>query len=341
MRTDLCGQSEGSVSKMPVEGDKMNFSQPGTALGVSFSWKPLGKISIGYKRTLSLLTHLLFSLPFLPFLFTGQVTAQENRPVFWTSGGEWGTWLKMSNFPGLAIRTACGDDTTLKNYPVSSEDWQLQNNYTAPMAVVWRVQFFNDSTGKNEMGGWMLEHLKAGQVSDGWVVAAGHCQARNIIRVQVKCAAREGKEDACYKDPTGNPYPLRSEYAYRGDHSPSSAAGSASAKSDESAKPALAYYYCIGQTNHTGMPFYPTAVFSHPVNKDDPTNYKLNDEYRAWLHAHYPETANDRNYNGHCLGGEWWATAAPAEAARQDDIKTHVKNFGDPMIPTSWTPPQP
>lgn len=53
-------------------------------------------------------------------------------------------------------------------------DWQLRNGYAQPMAVVWRVQFFNDTSGKNEMSGWMLEHLKAGEALDGWNVEGGH-----------------------------------------------------------------------------------------------------------------------------------------------------------------------
>jgi len=66
----------------------------------------------------------------LSLLFPGPFLAQEKAPVFWTHGGNWGNWLKISNSPGLAIRTACGDDTTLNNYPASSTDWQLRNGYT-------------------------------------------------------------------------------------------------------------------------------------------------------------------------------------------------------------------
>lgn len=118
---------------------------------------------------------------FLSLLFSSPLVAQDKPPVFWTKGGNWGNWLKITAYPGLAVRTACGDDTTLRNYPVSSTDWQLRNSYTEAMAVVWRVQFFNDTTGKNQMSGWMLEHLVAGQVIDGWNVEGGHCQARNYI----------------------------------------------------------------------------------------------------------------------------------------------------------------
>jgi len=119
-----------------------------------------------HKPASSVLT-LLSCLLFLSVFSPGWLIAQEKGPVFWTHGGNWGNWLKITAHPGLAIRTACGDDSTLNNYPVSSTDWQLRNGYTEPMAVVWRVQFFDDSVGKNKMSGWMLEHLKAGEVLDG------------------------------------------------------------------------------------------------------------------------------------------------------------------------------
>ena len=173
-----------------------------------------------HKPASSVLT-LLSCLLFLSVFSPGWLIAQEKGPVFWTHGGNWGNWLKITAHPGLAIRTACGDDSTLNNYPVSSTDWQLRNGYTEPMAVVWRVQFFNDTSGKNEMSGWMLEHFKAGEVSDGWNVEAGHCKAINVISVQVKCAVRDGDEAKCYNS-DGNPYPPRPADAYRGDHNPSS-----------------------------------------------------------------------------------------------------------------------
>jgi hypothetical protein len=88
--------------------------------------------------------------------------------------------LKTPNYPGIAIRTACGDNSALNNYPVSSEDWQLQNNYRAPMVVIWRVQFFNKDHGRNEMSGWMLEHLKASEVSNGRKMRAS--RIRRAIR---------------------------------------------------------------------------------------------------------------------------------------------------------------
>ena len=171
------------------------------------------------ERAITLPTVSLALLTFLSLLFLGQAVAQEKGPVFWTTGGNWGNWLKMSNYPGLAIRTACGDNSTLNHYPVSSTDWQLRNGYTEPMAVVWRVQFFDDSVGKNKMSGWMLEHLKAGEVLDGWNVEGDHCQAKNFISVQVKCAVREADVAKCY-DSDGNPYPPRPAGAFSGAHKP-------------------------------------------------------------------------------------------------------------------------
>ena len=174
----------------------------------------------------SLLKFFVYFLLFLPFFNCGSLEAQEKGPVFWTRGGNWGNWLKITAYPGLAIRTACGDDSTLKNYLVSSTDWQLRNGYTEPMAVVWRVQFFDDTIGKNKMGGWMLTHLKADEVLDGWNVEGGHCQARNVISVQVKCAVRDRDEAKCYNS-DGKPYPPRPDGAFSGDHNPSgSLAGS-------------------------------------------------------------------------------------------------------------------
>lgn len=174
-----------------------------------------------HERAITLPSVSLVLLTLLSLLFPGQVVAQEKGPVFWTHGGNWGNWLKISAHPGLSIRTACGDDSTLKNYPVSSTDWQLRNNYTESMAVVWRVQFFNDTSGRNEMSGWMLEHLRAGGVLDGWNVEGGHCQARNFISVQVKCVVPVADEAKCYNS-DGNPYPPRPDGAYSGDHNPSS-----------------------------------------------------------------------------------------------------------------------
>lgn len=152
-------------------------------------------------------------------LYPAPLRAQDKPTVFWTHGGNWGKWLDITAHPGLAIRTACGDDTTLNNYPVSSTDWELRNNYDATMAVVWRVQFFDDSVGKNKMSGWMLDHLTSGEVLDGWNVEGGHCQARNYIAVQVKCAVVDDDEAKCY-DPDGNPYPRRPDGAFSGAHKP-------------------------------------------------------------------------------------------------------------------------
>jgi hypothetical protein len=143
---------------------------------------------------------------------------QDADPKFWSRGGKWGPWVSIPQYPGLAVRSACGDDTTLNNFLASSEDWQLRSRYTEPIVVVWRVEFFDRTTGRNRMGAWMLEHLRAGEVSDGWTVMGGHCQQRNAITIQVKCMASEGEEDECFKDPQGSPYPARPAQAYRGDH---------------------------------------------------------------------------------------------------------------------------
>jgi hypothetical protein len=156
---------------------------------------------------------LVIAAMFLGLFVPSSVVAQD-KPLFWTSGGNWGRWLKISNYPEVAVRTACGDDSTLNNHPVSSEDWQLQNNYRAPMVVIWRVQFFNQNHGRNEMSGWMLEHLKAGEVSNGWMVTAGHCKAWNTLTVQVKCAIPDTGENAgaaCFKDSHGNPIAERTD----------------------------------------------------------------------------------------------------------------------------------
>lgn len=186
------------------------------------------------------------------------VVAQDNGPVFWTQGGQWGAWSTFSIYPGVAVRVACGDNTTLNNYPVSSEDWQIRNGYTKPVAIVWRVQFFDKTTGKNAMAGWMLEHLQPGEISDGWTVVSGHCQARNALFVQLKCMAPEGEEGKqCFKDSNGNPYPLRAAGAFRGDHKPTDAQTSESPAPAPTAQPPLPeiklYTWCYG--------FYHTAPY--------------------------------------------------------------------------------
>jgi hypothetical protein len=195
------------------------------------------------KSVSSLLTLFVY---FLSLLFSSPLVAQEKAPVFWTRGGNWGNWLKITAYPGLAIRTACGDDSTLKNHLVSSTDWQLRNGYTEPMAVVWRAQFFDDTIGKNKMGGWMLTHLKAGEVLDGWNVEGGHCQARNFISVQVKCAVREADVAKCY-DADGNPYPPRPDGAFSGDHNPNGSGSDSHVKQAGKRAPALvsAYWVCV------------------------------------------------------------------------------------------------
>ena len=220
------------------------------------------------ERATTLLRGLLVLLTCLFLLFPGQVAAQEKGPVFWTHGGNWGNWLKITAHPGLAIRTACGDDSTLKTYPVSSTDWQLRNGYVEPMAVVWRVQFFDDSVGKNKMSGWMLEHLKAGEVLDGWNVEGGHCQARNFISVQVKCAVREADVAKCY-DADGNPYPPRPDGAFSGDHNPNGSGSGSHVGQAGKRAPALvsAYWVCVAVFRASWGAHVDTSYYEGVVSK--------------------------------------------------------------------------
>src|SRR5215470_8438961 len=112
------------------------------------------------------------------------------RSLSFGQGGDWGAWAKFPNYPRFSIRTACGDDSQMKGYLVSSEDWQIRNGYAEALAIVWRAQFFDDRIGKNSWTGWMTEHFQAGQTSDAWTVVAGHCGRRNVTDFQIKCMAR-------------------------------------------------------------------------------------------------------------------------------------------------------
>ncbi len=251
----------------------------------------------GAIRLKLLLVFLVFNLGFA----IRPASAQQQKPVFWTRGGDWGNWLKITAHPGLSIRTACGDDSTLKNYPVSSTDWQLRNGYVEPMAVVWRVQFFDDSVGKNKMSGWMLERLKAGEVLDGWNVEGGHCQARNFISVQVKCAVREADVAKCY-DVDGNPYPPRPDGAFSGDHNPN---GSESGSHVGQAGPKLisaywvcfaafranAYIYWEGVTTNVFQKGVETETLSGYGNKRIPVQSTVgtaySDQFGEWVKSTY------------------------------------------------------
>lgn len=236
------------------------------------------------------LLKLFLYLPLFLLLFNcGSLVAQEKGPVFWTRGGNWGNWLKITAYPGLAVRTACGDDSTLKNYLVSSTDWQLRSGYTEPMAVVWRVQFFDDTIGKNKMGGWMLTHLKAGEVLDGWSVEAGHCQARNVISVQVKCAVRESDVAKCY-DSDGNPYPPRPDDAFSGDHNPNGAGSRHAGNTAPSSQPPpdVHYYWCwdiisVPTSNGQAETTYYSRVFKMSESERESVARKFD----SWIRAQY------------------------------------------------------
>jgi hypothetical protein len=164
------------------------------------------------------------------------------------------------------------------------------------MAVVWRVQFFDDSVGKNKMSGWMLEHLKAGEVLDGWNVEGGHCQARNFISVQVKCAVREADVAKCY-DSDGNPYPPRPDGAFSGDHNPNGSGSGPSAASAQSGgnsasnkqqkpNPTLYWncwsYYVLYPNGKAGGPeghtlyanIFPSAKYTRFENQDYSTQFQ-------------------------------------------------------------------
>ena len=122
------------------------------------------------------------------------------------------------------------------------------------MAVVWRVEFFNKDHGRNEMSGWMLEHLKPGEVSDGFSVSAGHCKAINTLRVQVKCAVRETEGNAgaaCYKDTQGRPIAERTDQFREQPPQPETAAPQPAATSRSSTTGGgdsnLGFWFCLEQ----------------------------------------------------------------------------------------------
>ncbi len=150
--------------------------------------------------------------------------AQADKPLFWTSGGNWGPWTKDPAHPGISSRAACGDDSTMKNLPVSSEDWQTRNGYAVPIGIVFRMQFFDKQTNRNAWTGWMQQDLQPGEVTDGWTVVSGHCADhlnRKGLTIQTRCVVRAGEEsDKCYKDESGNAYPTRPADAFRGSHDP-------------------------------------------------------------------------------------------------------------------------
>jgi hypothetical protein len=156
------------------------------------------------------------------------------------------------------------------------------------MAVVWRTQFFDDTIGKNRMSGWVLEHLKAGEVSEGWSVEGGHCQAWNVIRVQVKCAVREADQAKCFNS-DGEAYPPRPDGAYSGDHNPQASDANAALKqpsgavvassvsvssgnkkqAEVAASPTVGFYYCQTSfsTVHGPMVQYVGGEFTGPAGE--------------------------------------------------------------------------
>jgi hypothetical protein len=290
---------------------------------------------------LTLLKSFLCLLCVISLSFPGPLNAQDKGPVFWTHGGNWGEWSKISAYPGLAVRTACGDDSTLKNYPVSSTDWQLQNNYTEPMAVVWRVQFFNDTSGKNEMSGWMSEHLQAGEVLDGWNVEGGHCQARNVISVQVKCAVPEGKGDdaKCY-DPDGNPYPTPGG-AYSRDHNPnlqntSETIDTAPIKTGQVA----AYWIC--QNRVQDFQYYVlTDVFTGTYSLTDgvsnsATLQDFTQQFEKWVKRRYPKAEAAGAISAQCtfMG----TTQTQADQLKQRNLDQMRDFFKKDISVVVWSP---
>jgi hypothetical protein len=240
-------------------------------------------------------------------------------------------------YPGIAVRTACGDNSTLNNYPVSSEDWQIRNGYTKPVAIVWRVPFFDKATGKNAMGGWMLEHLQSGEISDGWTVVAGHCQEKNTLFVQLKCMAPEGQEGKqCFKDANGDPYPLRSADAFRGDHKPPDSQVSNSVTPAQKAAPQIFYYmFCLGSYNRNPngnqadyqYVYVTTEVFTWPALRgfaSDP-----NRQFEQWL----KESSGDKAATGNCNESTGDTAEAFVTSTRADYVRTHT-----PSQTVSWRP---
>jgi hypothetical protein len=292
------------------------------------------------RKPASRLLTLFVDLLFLSLFFSGPLVAQEKGPVFWTRGGNWGTWLKISAHPGLAIRTACGDDSTLKSYPVSSTDWQLRNNYTEPMAVVWKVQFFNDTSGKNEMSGWMLEHLKAGEVLDGWDVEGGHCQARNFISVQVKCAVPEADEAKCYKS-NGEPYPPRPDGAYSGDHNPNPQS-TPETFAPAPIKPGQVAAYWICQNRVGDFQYYVlTDVFTGTYSLTDgvsnsATLQDFTQQFEKWVKRRYPKAEAAGAISAQCtfMG----TTQTQADQLKQQNLD-QMRGFFEKDIPVVvWSP---
>jgi len=155
------------------------------------------------------------------------------------------------------------------------------------------------------MSGWMLEHLTAGEVLDGWNVEGGHCQARNFISVQVKCAVPEADQAQCYA-PDGNPYPPRPDGAFTGDHDPGAHAGS----SDSQNGPQKYHYaICVASNwdvlgNSQNRLYYFSSIFpTSGVTSDNVFHYDdtvLSPKWFAYIDAHYGDKL--RHQAGSCYG---------------------------------------
>jgi hypothetical protein len=293
---------------------------------------------------------------FILTFFVVPLRAQEDKPVFWTNGSGWGAWSRVSNYPGIQVRIACGDETTMNNYAVASQDWQLRNGYTRPEVVVWRTQFFDDRVGRNNWTGWMLEHLKAAQISDGWTVVSGRCFGGKVLQVQVKCIATEDHYQAwiaggsgpasnelnqCFKDPSGTLYPERPPDAFRGEHKPLNASSTDSSNAGRSTAPSapptptVGYYYCTADFGiYPRSALYASNVFEGPYNSFQFPQEKAvawRDVLKTRYADIYAEQAraggNDDEKvvtKGYCYGGD--ADEATVSAKRQQFLDSNAEH---------------
>lgn len=287
---------------------------------------------MGHKAVSIAMFSCLLALFFL--FLPGRIIAQEQGPVFWTQGGNWGNWLRITGHPGLAIRTACGDNTTLRNYPVSSTDWELRNSYAVPMSIVWRADYFAVDFGKSQMGGWVLEHLKPGEVSNGWAVEAGHCKAINKISVQVRCAVPQVDEAKCY-DENGSPYPLRPDDAFRGDHNPTSdsQAGAASSQTEPSYTTQARSMYCIGASRIN-------QVFMTQPFITNESNASLDSAFKAWVVHEHPELGNEEEVGAECFPGTETTIDSVAKLEQQSHLTVTMVTWSpQPNLTQSDLPP--
>jgi hypothetical protein len=165
---------------------------------------------------------------FLAICFLGNICLQpvvgqngvseDDKPVFWTTGSEYGRWSPYANYPHFEFRVACGDETEMKGHPVSSQDWEIRSKYAEPMTLAFRVQFYDDRIGKDDWSAWVQWTIQPGQNAKGWEVNDGHCSIRKPYYTQIKCAAPEKSyETVCLKSRNGRPYPERAN-AFTGEH---------------------------------------------------------------------------------------------------------------------------